>query len=137
MTISCLDLKHAGWNLMLGYAVTNIKIIAEVKQGGEIYHVKWVKLIAGLGAAALINWSLSGSRFGIIHNPSLETMVKLGIIQSMAGCALDLWVAEDKFPTRTLLGAGAALAAYAPRYALFGFGAYGILLNTFRHPRQQ
>jgi hypothetical protein len=148
--ISGSDLKHASWNftvatgvaLTCGWVARRVCTYAhkrahyylkpkpqstEAKRAWNI--AQWTGVAAGVGVASLVHWKISGSRFGLIHNPSLDKMLKLGAGQAALGLALDLWIKTGR-PFFTGFGAAVAAAGLWSRYSLIGIGAIGALVGV-------
>lgn len=148
MGLSGTDLKHAGWNLTVaagvvvacaflakrvslyayGYTSKYLKARPGTPESQRAWNIAgWTGVAVGIGAASLMNWKISSSRFGLINNPSLDKMFKLGTGQAALGLALDSWI--ESFPFFTGCGSAIAAAGHWNRYSLIGIGAIGAVLG--------
>ncbi|MBS0649294.1 MAG: hypothetical protein JSS10_08745 [Verrucomicrobia bacterium] len=147
MGISEADLQHVGWNLtvaagvafscgLLARRVTIFahwpihKYIKTPTDSPKVEHVlnisRWMGVAAGMGAAGLLQWTMSGSRLGFIHNPSLDKMFKFAAGQALLGLVLDRWIQTHR-PLFIGFGVAIACADHWSRYSLLGMGALGAL----------
>jgi len=153
--ISGSDLKNSGQNLAVAAAMTTSsavvawgvrKLVSKIfdrvsplplnastneknKRNGRVGFTNLgLGLAAGVGAAWYVNSKISASRYALITDPSLGKMLKLGIVQTVAGFCIDYMLGHE-MPGFTVFGAGAAIAGHWSRYSYIGFGAFGALIG--------
>ena len=145
MGISRSDLNNSGWNLAVGAGVasgcalvaylvkrTGVAILnpKALKKNSHLTHrCELAGAAVGTLAAFYMNSHISASRYALINDPSLGKMLKLGLVQAVAGLFLDCIMDLTK-TVLTIFGAGGAVAGYSSRYALIGFGALGALIGS-------
>jgi hypothetical protein len=146
MGISTLDLKNAGWNLVVGagvasgcglvaYCVKKIGMAAFkskdpiVDKTKGFNFSKWAGIAAGIGIAVYVNAHGSTYRITLINDPAIGKMLKLGLVQTIAGLILDCCV-DNENPVFMILGATGAMAGHWSRYGLISFGALGALVGV-------
>jgi len=150
--ITSSDLRNAGWNLTAAAGITatcavvalivktnSFNVLAPTSRSSDpsstdekvLAHSRWKGFAAGLSVAWLISAKLSNSPHALIHNPSLDKMLKFAFIQTVFGGILDRTLRSSNH-VFTIFGAAVAAAGYWSRYSLFVFGAFGALIGADR-----
>jgi hypothetical protein len=151
--VSSSDVTNCGWNtvigggVLLGCATTAylVRLLASKALASAttmktkdkqayMQYAQYAGVVLGLAVAGAAYWFIPNSRFALITDDSTSKMLKLGVLQVVAGAIIDNFVSKD-FNTAAVVGLGGALATRCGNLVLPVLGLVGAGLGAGFIPR--